>query len=342
MDMKDLLERLCGAHGTPGEEKEAAEAAAQALSPYAKVYIDHMGNVVGEMGGEAAPRHVLLDAHIDQIGMVVTAVDKKGFLKIAPCGGVDRRILPGTRVRVLGREVLPGVVCCTPPHLQSGREDKIPPVEEMAVDVGRGREEAIALVSPGDRVVFCEEPKALLGGRFSAVALDDRAGVASLIRCAELLSKEETLPCRVTFLFSSREETGGNGAKTGAYAVNAQEAVMVDVSFARFPGLPEEKTGALGEGPMIGYAASLTREISVTLQSLAQKHGIPCQTEAMGGSTGTNADEVGVARRGVRTGLLSIPLRNMHTPAEIIQLDDIENTAQLLRAYVMEGGGVHA
>lgn len=342
MELTELLQLLCGSFGTPGAESPAAKAAAGALAPYAEVKIDAMGNVLGVMGEKDAPRHILLDAHIDQIGLTVTSVDSKGFLKIASCGGMDRRVLPGARVWVLGKEKLLGVVCSTPPHLQSEKQEKFPSVEQMAVDIGKSREEAQELVSCGDRVVFCEKGKKLLSGRFSSPALDDRAGVAALIRCAELLSEEKTLPCRVTFLFSTQEETGGCGAMTGAYSVRAQEAVMVDVSFASFPGLPEEKTGELGGGPMIGYASSLTREISESLRELAIQNGIPYQLEIMGGSTGTNADEVGVSRGGVRTGLLSIPLRNMHTPVEIIDTDDIEHTARLLYAYVMEGGTANA
>lgn len=336
-ELEQLLFRLCAAPGTPGGESPAAEAAAAELKNSAKVQRDRMGNLTAQFGDPDAKEHVLLDAHLDQIGLIVTEIDENGFLKVGRCGGADARVLPGGAVMVCGRETLCGVVCCTLPHLQEGGEDRVPPVDKMAVDIGLSRKKAEKLVSPGDRVLFRTEPKRLLGSRVSAAGLDDRAGVASLIRCAQILSGEK-LRCRVTVQLSAQEEVGGAGAKTGTFSAGPTQAIAVDVSFALQPGVDAANRGRLGGGPMIGIAPVLDREITDRLIRLADKKGMPWTREVMGGSTGTNGDEIAVTGRGVPTGLVSIPLRNMHTPAEVADLNDVENTAQLLAAYLREVG----
>lgn len=320
-----------------GEETDAGKAVCEELSKYARVRIDQNGNVIGEMGNPASAKHILLDAHLDQIGLVVTSIDEAGFLKTASCGGVDSRALIGNAVTVCGKKPLTGIVCCTPPHLSKGGEDKVPPVEELYIDVGLSGEQARQMVAPGDRVLFAQQPRPLLGDKVTAPALDNRAGVACLIRCAQLLAQEE-LPCRVTILCSAQEETGCAGALTGSFALEPDEAVIVDVSFGTQPGVALEKSGRLGEGPMIGIAASLSKPVCDRLIQLAKENDIPYQLEVMGGSTGTNADVIGVSRKGVRCGIASIPLRNMHTPVEVIDLRDVEQTARLLACYVRKGG----
>lgn len=335
--LRQLVFDLCQSPGTPGDETQAAQTAAQALARYATVRLDGNGNVLGEMGPQEG-KPLLLDAHMDQIGLIVTQIDPKGFLHVAPCGGMDRRVLPGCPVRVLGRRVTPGIVCCLPPHLTNG-EDKnaAPPVADMAVDVGLPAETARQWIAPGDRIVVSSSPKALLGNRISAPALDDRAGVAALIRCAQLL-QGKALPRRVVFLFSAQEETGSAGASTAAYRVDPAEAVAVDVDFAQQPGVKPENAGRLGGGPMIAVAPALSHRVYTGLRSLAQQQGIPVQSAVMGGGSGTNADHIAVTRRGVPCGVLSIPQRSMHTAAEICDLQDIEHTAQLLAAYAQQGG----
>ena len=137
---------------------------------------------------------------------------------------------------------------------------------------------------------------------------------------------------------SSREETGEQGAETAAYSCDPTEAIVVDVSFAVQPGVPESKSGKLAGGPMLGMAPSLSREMGNVLEALAKENGIPFQYEVMGGEAGTNADAIGVSRAGVRCAMLSIPQRNMHTPAEIVDLQDLEHTAQMIAAYVRRMG----
>lgn len=331
--LKELVFRLCSAPGTPGDENGAAETAAEELSKYAKVRIDKMGNVVAKLGKKDAKNHIMLDAHIDQIGLIVTNIDENGFIRVERTGGVDRRVLPGSPVKIYGREVLNGIVCSTPPHLSVGGEDKVMPIDEMAVDAGLTREQAEKLICPGDRIVFNTKPRSLLGTRISAAALDDRAGVASLIRCVELL-KDTKLNCELSILCSSREEVGSQGAVTGAYEIKPTEAIIVDVSFAKQPNVPPEKCGKLGGGPMIGIAPALDRSMTDKLIKTAEKNNITYKLDVMGNSTGTNSDEIAMSRKGVKSALISIPLRYMHTPVEVIDLADVESTAKLMAEYI--------
>ncbi len=335
--LQEMLFRLCSAPGAAGREDGAAQVAAEMLSFLPNVKIDTLGSVVATFGNPESKRHILLDAHLDQIGMLVTSVDENGFLKVARDGGMDRRVLPGSRVVVYGKETLNGIVCCLPPHLTDGGEDHVPDITEMAVDVGLTKEEANELVQPGDVVLLPGEPRRLLGSRVTGAALDDRAGCAALIRCGQRL-QGTTLCCRVTVLLSTREEVGSQGAETAAFREEPDMAIAVDVSFADQPGVPAHKCGKLSEGPMIGVSPVLDKNITETLKRLAKDNEIPFQLEVMGGTTGTNADEINVTRGGVPCGLVSIPQRNMHTPAEICDLKDIENVARLLAAFIREVG----
>lgn len=340
-EIKEILWDVCGVPGASGQEQAAWDAVQDVFArvcPRAEVQAAPLGSLAAFLGDKTAPVQLLFDAHLDQIGMVVTGVSKEGFLHIAPCGGVDRRMLPGSPVDVYGKEVRTGIVCCQPPHLADGKADQVQPVEEMYVDLGLSEEQAKQLVSPGDAILLRAKPQELLGNRVTAAGLDNRAGVSVLLRCAQLLA-DAALSCGVTFLFSTREEIGGQGARTSTYAVRPTHAVVVDVSFASQPGVPETKCGKMGGGVMIGCAPSLDKAVTKQLISLAGENGLAYQQEVMGGLTGTNADVISISRAGVATGLLSIPLRNMHTTAEIIDLQDAEQTAQLLAAFARAKGG---
>ena len=197
------------------------------------------------------------------------------------------------------------------------------------------------LVSPGDRITFNGGYSNLLGNRVASPSIDDRAGIAAILRCLEMLEGKE-LGCKISVMFSVQEETGGSGAQTGAFSACADEAIVVDVSFATAPGISGEKYAALGGGTMIGYSPMLDYEMSRCLSDIAGRKNIPNQTEVMGRRTGTNCDEIQVSGKGVKTALLSIPLRNMHTAVEVCDLEDIENTARLMAEYILERGGENA
>ncbi len=329
-----MLETLTRAHGGAGQEDEAMRAAQSLLSHYAKTQTDAMGNLYGRVQGQGP--HILLDAHMDEISLIVTHVDEKGFLKVSACGGMDARILLGSSVTVYGKAPLPGIVCTLPPHLSKDM-DKVPSIEEMAVDVGLNATQAQAQVKPGNRVFLRKSLTPLQNGRVTGKSLDDRAGIATILRALELL-RQQKVEANLTVLFSVQEEVGTRGAKPAAFRCEPEEAVAVDVSFAASPGTPAHKCGKLSDGPMIGIAPVLAKRMSDRMIALCAQEGIPYQLEVMGGTTGTNADVFTISKIGIPTALLSLPLRYMHTGVEVVDLADLENTARLLAAYIRTRG----
>lgn len=334
MPVSEILSGLAAAMGPAGAEGSAAKLAMELLGDYAPVYQDSMGSVICELGDPDAKEHLLLDAHIDEIGLIVTRVDSKGFLHIERCGGVDRRVLAGFDVWVFGRKKLSGIICC---GTASG--GKAPETDKFYVDIGFGAEKAKELVPVGSRVMVRSKPVRLMGGRISCKALDNRAGAAALIRTVELLEKSERrLGCRLTVLLSVQEELGGHGSRTAAFECEPTQAIVVDAGFGRQPGVAPEKSGELGKGPMIGCSPVLDYDLTLALRRMADENDIPWQNDIMGGATGTNADSIANSRGGVRCGLVSVPLKNMHTAAEMIEVEDIENTAGLLAEYALGCG----
>lgn len=339
MNLQETVFALCTAEGVTGRESAAAQLSCELLRPYAAdAAIDGLGSVTGTLGSGC--KTILLDAHLDQIALVVTTVEERGFVRVAKVGGIDRRVMIGKPVVIYGRKPIHAIVSSIPPHLATKEDEKLPELAEMMIDTGLSETEAKEWIAPGDPILLDYAPQALLGTQVTAPALDDRCAIAAILRCLELLQGEE-LPCKIAVQFSVHEETNSAGAKTSAFRAEAEEALIVDVSFAKTADTPGEIRAKLGSGTMIGYSPALCREISQTLCRLAKEQQIPHQAEAMGGRTGTNADDIAVTRDGVAVGLLSIPQKNMHTGVEIVDLADVESTAQLMAAYIRNGGKDH-
>lgn len=333
MDIRSTVVSLSEISGTSGSESKAAQLALGMLREYCPDAEIINGNVTGKFGThrEGLPS-LLLDAHIDQIGFAVTYITDDGFIKVGNIGGIDRRLLPAQPVVVHGSRDIKGVICSVPPHLTSGGSEVLE-MDDVAIDTGLTKEELEKLVSLGDSVTFDVTCRDLIGNRITGGALDDRCGVASILYALELL-KGSDLAYNVTVLFSTQEEVGERGAKIGAFEIDPDIALAVDVSFAYAIGEEESKCGYLGKGPMIGISPSLSREISDELINTAKSADIPYQIEVMSGLTGTNADRFSVNRCGAKACTVSIPLRNMHTPVEVIDITDAEQTAKLLAAYI--------
>ena len=342
MPIKDIVLGLAAANGPSGAEGSASRLASELLGDFAAVRRDAIGNVLAELGDKESKNHILLEAHIDEISLVVTSVGDDGFLKADRCGGVDRRVLPGAQVMILGKKKLPGIVCCLPPHLTDPENRELPGWDEIYIDAGLPGDRARELVPVGSRILPSVKSAELLGGRVCAKALDNRAGCAALIRCVELLnSYNDPLPCRLSVVLSTGEEVAGGGAGCAAFGLNPTQAVCVDAGYGDQPNVDKEKSGQLGDGPMIGMYPVLDYKITRALCGLADARGIPWQYDVGGGRTHTNADDVSAAARGVPTALLSIPVRGMHTTAETADLSDIEHTASLLAEFVKIGGLYH-
>ncbi len=337
MDWINLLGQLTEVSGVSGRECSIADNVQKLLEPYCDSVEQRQGNVLGTLGERRPGKpHVLLDAHMDQVGFLVTAITEDGFLRVGNVGGLDLRLMPAQRVLIHGKKEIPGVICCIPPHLQGG-EEHVLSVAEIAIDTGYSKAALEEIVSPGDAVSFAMPFAALENDRVSGRSLDDRCGVAAILYALSLV-QGEALPCSCSVLFSTQEETGERGAMIGAYTIDPDIALAVDVTFALGHGDDPTKCGKMGGGPMIGISPSLSRDVTNALIAAAEAEQIPWQPEVMSGMTGTNADRFSVTRGGVCAGTVSIPLRYMHTPSEVIALSDVKQTGELLAAYLRRCG----
>ena len=328
--MRQALERLCTCTAPSGFEGPAAAVAAELLRPLVdEVSIDRMGNVLGVRRSKTpgAPK-LLLDAHLDEIGLIVTGVED-GFLRFRSIGGVDPRMLPGRELVVLIDPPLRGLVACP----AGGDENKSVPLNELYVDVGLSQEEAERAVPVGTPMVYRAGCFPLGEDQMCGKSMDDRACFVTLLRAAELLHDKE-LDVELHIMGSTREEVSGAGAVVGTWAVAPDFCVAVDVTHGKTPDGPADKTFALGGGPAIGVGPNMTRWMTERMIAKAREHGIPYQLEIMSGHTGTNGWEMQISREGVATSVLSLPLKYMHTPVETLSLADMEGVAQLLAAFV--------
>lgn len=330
-NIKNLLKELTQTVGVSGSESNIVNLLKSELQPYGDVTVDPLNNVKCVFG---EGKHFLLDAHMDEIGLIVTDIDDKGFIKVSNCGGIDCSSLPDMEVSVWGKREIKGIVSTLPPHLQSADDEKKTiKISDLAIDTGYTKKQLDMLVSPGDRVTFKRNYTELLNGFVSASCLDNRCGVAAILLCLDELKK---LPCKVTVLFSSQEEVGTRGAKSGAYDAGADEAIVVDVSFALSPGCEKRDCGEISKGAMIGFSPILDREMSLALVKTANENNIKYQREIMSGRTGTNADVISTCQNGIKTALISIPLKYMHRRTETINPSDAESVKDLICAYIKE------
>ena len=337
MEIKKLLNELSASTGI-GHINGARETIGRVISPFAE--IENCGNsgLVATIN-QNKEKTILFDAHLDEVGFIVTNVDDNGFLTVSNCGGIDLRQLPTREVVIHGKEEISGVFVSTPPHL-SKKDEAFSDISKIKIATAL-KSKAIEVISVGDFVTYKSNFMSLAGTRVAGKSLDNRAGCAVLCLLLEKLNGK-ALPVNLKFLFSDSEELGLRGARTAVFGIDAQEAVVIDVSFGDAPDVPAQKCGKLGSGAMIGISPILSRQITRTLEDIAEKEGIPFQREVMGSTTGTNADVITVSKSGVPSGLVSVPLRNMHTDCEIVDLKDIENTVKLLESYILKGGSSNA
>ncbi len=341
MDVREALKTLTGQTAPSGYEKPAVDVARELLKPYVdEVWVDRFGNLVGvRRCGKKDAKTLLLDAHLDEIGLISVGAED-GFVRFRSIGGVDPRMLPDREVTILSDPPLFGVVACLPPHvLGADAQDKSVPAEDLCIDTGLSQEEVERLVPAGTPIVYRGGCFDLGERRMCGKSMDDRACFVSLVRCAELLQGKD-LDVDVIFLGSSREEVGGYGAETGAFAVEPDWCVAVDVTHAETPDVrnAEERTCKLGGGPAVGLGPRMARWMTQRFREKAAMLDIPVQVEVMTSATGTNGDDFQISREGVPTAVASLPLRYMHTPVEVLDLDDLEKLAQLLTAFAQDLG----
>ncbi len=323
----ELLEKLTSPAGVAGEESSSFEALKGLFSLYGDVSCDTAGNIIIHRNGKG--KHILLDAHLDTIGFVVTGITDNGFVRVQKVGGVDMRTIEGMELTLHGEKDIYGVVCTVPPHLSNG-ENKVSTDGTAVVDVGMSKEETEKVISIGDRASFRSNFSVLNENRVSSPYIDDRGGIAVLLKALEYTNTEN----EITFVCSAQEETGGAGATCSAYNVNADLSVAVDVSFATTPDSKDIECGKMNGGAMIGYSPILDRAFSDMLVEIAKEKDIPYQKEIMNGRTGTNADHITISKGGIPSALVSLPIRYMHTPVETIDVRDIEASAKLIAEFI--------
>ena len=337
-DVPELLDSLLRAPAPSGYEGPASAVWREAAS-FATQRTDGIGSSVATIGDDEAQPLLAVVGHIDEIGLVVTHVDEKGFLYFAAVGGWDPQILVGQRVRVEARDgSVPGVVGRKAIHLlKSEQRKQAVELAGLHIDIGAGdQDRALELVRIGDPIVVAAEPVLVDGARLVSKAMDNRLGayiaLESLRRCHE----RGELAARMAAIASVQEEVGLNGAGTSAFAVAPDLAIAIDVTHATdAPGMDEKETGshALGSGPVIGRGSTLSPQVFELLCETAERLKIPYTIEASGRRTGTDADAIQISKAGIPTGLVSIPLRYMHSPVEMVDLGDLEAVIELVAGF---------
>lgn len=342
MKIEEILRALCGVGAPSGFERPAVLAARELLEPLVdEIWIDRLGSLVGvRRCGKPGAKKLLLDAHLDEVGLVVTGI-KDGFLRFK-ANGVDVRMLPDREVTILTQPPILGVVACLPPHVLSAEErEKAPEIKDLYVDTGLSQEEAERRIPVGTPMVYRTDFTALGKRQLCAKAMDDRACFAALLRTAELLRDQE-LDVDLYIVGSVCEETGGVGARVLAQGLSPDFCVAVDVTHGKTPDSPKEGAFVMGGGPVVGIGPNMARWMVRRLLDEAEKLGLAVQKEVMEGSSGTNGWELQIANEGIATAVLSVPLKYMHTPVEVVEPGDIEATARLLAAFAEHLGGEEA
>ena len=333
--IREMLSELCSLPGPSGFERPVALKAAELIRPYMdEVSIDRMGNMLGvRRCGIPNAKSILLDAHLDEIGLIVIG-SEEGFLRFRTIGGVDPRMLPDREVTILTDPPLFGVVACLPPHvLQAGEADKSVPIDGLFIDTGLTQEEVEARIPAGTPCVFRDSCFPLGDHQMCGKAMDDRACFVTLVRAVEMLL-DKKLDVDLYILGSTREEVSHGGAATAVYGAAPDCCVAVDVTHGKTPDTPAERTSVLGGGPAVGVGPNMTRWMTERMKAKAKEREIPIQYEVMAGATGTNGWDMQIAREGIATSVLSLPLKYMHSPVETLDMNDIEAVASLLAAFI--------
>jgi len=336
MDFGSVLKDLCSQTGVSGSEKELSVFISHLFEIFCdSVEIDPFFNVIGiKRGFGSSKKRILVMAHADEIGFLVKSIDDRGFIRFTNIGGMDSKILLAQEVVIHGRERLPGIIGAKPPHLLKPEETKkAVKLDELAIDTGMDAVQVKKLISIGDLITLKTVPLELQGGKFSSKALDNRSGVAVLLRTMENICsvKHEN---DVYFIANTQEEVGSRGAIIASYNALPDAAVVIDACHGDMPDAPKDEIFTLGKGPAVAIGPNLHRKMTNRLIETAKEGNIPYQTDVEPGDTGTDAWFTQVSRSGIPTVLISVPVRYMHTPVETVSLSDIKNAGRLVAEFV--------
>ncbi len=337
--MLEYLKQLCGICGVSGDESAVREYLMQEIQKCPDILemkTDALGNLlVHKKGRTSAKYRLMIGAHMDEVGLIITGIRPDGTLSIAAVGGVDADVVMGRNVQV-GAQKLPGVIGSTPIHLLSGSaRDEKPKMDVLYADIGaKDADEAKQYVSPGDSIYFMGEYTEIGGGRITAKAIDDRFGCAVML---DLLREE--IPCDAWFAFFVQEEIGLRGSRTAAFAIDPEFSIILEATTAAdLDGVSGDAAVCrLGGGPVVSFMDRSTiydRELYRMAFAEAQNMGIPCQTKSRIAG-GNDAGAVHVSREGVRTLAISVPCRCLHSPSCTAQISDMQQ-CRMLTEKLME------
>ncbi len=337
--MDKFLSDLLATRSPTGTETEAANVIEKYVKPLADTFEkDVLGNRIASYG--KGKKTLMLAGHIDEIGLQVSYIDADGFLFFQQLGGHDNVMISGRAVCILtDNGIVRGVTGKRAIHLMDAKERKeVPETHQIWIDIGAtSRAEAEKMVSVGDPIVYDTSVVEMSNGRYASRAFDDKAGAYCVFETLRRLAKSKTkCDYKLVSVGTTQEEIGTRGAWTSSYAVNADAAIAVDVTHATdFPTCDCRKFGSikLGAGVVISKGPNLNPVVTARLIELAKKNKIPYQLEAEPRPTGTDARVIQTARGGIPTGLLSVPLRYMHTPCEVANINDIKACVDLLEAF---------
>jgi endoglucanase len=335
-DYLPFLKELITAPGLSGHEGPVKTLIENAWEPITdELYTSRLGSLHGLLEGNLPePRPgILLATHMDAIGLMVTGISE-GFLRITEIGGIDHRVLPGQLVTVHAREELPGVVIQPPAFLlppDSGNGPVL--LEDLLIDIGLMPREVARKVRVGDLVSFAQEPIELGDQLLAGHTLDNRASVTALTYCLDEL-KNRTHAWDVWAVATVQEEETFGGAFTSAHSLDPDLAVAIDVTFASGPGAPDHETYEMGKGVTLGWGPNIHPGLHRAFKKIIDQLEIPYELEPQPRHSGTDAYAMQVSRAGIPTMVVSIPLRYMHTPVEVVSMKDIRRTGRLLAEFV--------
>lgn len=330
--MEKLIKHLSDLRGISGHESRINREIARLFKPFCdSVTIDPMGSVIAcrHCGINNAPK-VMIEAHIDEIGLMVTSITDEGFITFTNVGGVDERILPSLEVQIHGRMDLYGVIGMLPAEVTD--TSKSYKREELAIDTGLDSQTVKSLVSVGDSITLAQSVGMLGKKQMSAKTMDDRASVAALIGAMKKL-RGECPECDVYAVAAVQEEVGCRGGKTASYSIMPDIAIAVDVTHGITPD-NSKSAFAVGSGTVLSKGPNLHPILTERIESVAKREGIKYSIDVDGGCTGTDAWEIQVSGGGIPTALLSIPLKYMHTSVETLAVSDVKATASLLAEFI--------
>lgn len=333
-----FLQDLVAAPSPSGYEQPAQRVFREYVSRFSMVSTDVMGNVIGYVPGVGENRmRVMLVGHIDEIGLQVKYIDDNGFIYFGAIGGIDAHTTSGRRVRIHTKTgpVL-GVTGRKPIHLQEAKDrDSVVKLDSQYIDIGASsRKEAEELVRPGDPITFAEDLLCLQGDRVTSRGFDDKAGCFVVAEVLRMVAEAENKPPVDLYgVASVQEEVGLRGGKTSCYSIDPDVGICVEVFFASDqPEVDKKANGeiCLGKGPIIPRGSNINPYLFDLLTDIGQEREIPLQVIGLPRASGTDANVMQVSRGGVATGLVTIPLRYMHSPVEVVSLADLENAARLI------------